>query len=217
MRKLLLILALLLGLPAAARADYPGAGIFGYTCGSNTITFSYQNKPALQASFSQIAGPLAAAISTQQNQPVVVGNTVGLWALKSNELQVHLNADPDGTKLVLPSDICGAIGGGTPSAVAYAQVSGAGTAVAIAQVTESGQSMAFAGAAGSGQALAYAQATGGGYGPSPAAGARYHVVQPGENLFRISLRYGTTVAMLAAINHISDTRLIYVGQVIYLP
>jgi LysM repeat protein len=217
MHKLLLILALLVFPAAAARADYPGAALFGYTCGANSITFSYQNKPALQASFSQIAGPLAAAISIQQNQPIVVGNTVGLWALKSNELQVHLNADPDSTKLVLPSDICGVIGGnGTPSAVAYAQVTGAGTAVAIAQVTESGQSMAFAGAAGSGQALAYAQVNGG-YGPSPAAGARYHVVQPGENLFRISLRYGTTVAVLAAINHISDARLIYVGQVIYLP
>jgi LysM repeat protein len=39
-----------------------------------------------------------------------------------------------------------------------------------------------------------------------------HVVQPGENLYRIALRYGTTVSALAAANHISNPSKIYVGQ-----
>ncbi len=39
-----------------------------------------------------------------------------------------------------------------------------------------------------------------------------HVVQPGENLFRISLRYGVTMDALAATNGLSNVSRIYVGQ-----
>jgi LysM repeat protein len=39
-----------------------------------------------------------------------------------------------------------------------------------------------------------------------------HVVQPGENLFRISLKYGTTVEAVAAANNIINPSLVYVGQ-----
>ncbi len=39
-----------------------------------------------------------------------------------------------------------------------------------------------------------------------------HVVQPGENLFRIALRYGTTVEAIATANGIANPALIYVGQ-----
>lgn len=49
------------------------------------------------------------------------------------------------------------------------------------------------------------------------AGFSVHVVQPGENLFRIALRYNTNVAALAAFNGITNTRLIYVGQQIRIP
>ncbi len=44
-----------------------------------------------------------------------------------------------------------------------------------------------------------------------------HVVQPGENLFRIAQRYGTDVAVLAQINGISNTWQIYAGQTLILP
>ena len=44
-----------------------------------------------------------------------------------------------------------------------------------------------------------------------------HVVQPGENLFRISLRYGKTVAEVAAYNGIANPNFIYPGQVIRIP
>jgi LysM repeat protein len=44
------------------------------------------------------------------------------------------------------------------------------------------------------------------------SGSLVHVVQPGENLFRIALRYGTTVSALAAANHIANPNKIYVGQ-----
>jgi LysM repeat protein len=44
-----------------------------------------------------------------------------------------------------------------------------------------------------------------------------HVVQPGENLFRISLKYGTTVEAIAARNGIINPGLVYVGQELVIP
>jgi LysM repeat protein len=44
-----------------------------------------------------------------------------------------------------------------------------------------------------------------------------HTVQPGENLYRISLMYGTTVAAIAQANNITNPSLIYVGQVLIIP
>ncbi|MCX7683589.1 MAG: LysM peptidoglycan-binding domain-containing protein [Anaerolineae bacterium] len=44
-----------------------------------------------------------------------------------------------------------------------------------------------------------------------------HVVQPGENLYRIALRYGVTVEALQAANNIGDVNRIYVGQRLIIP
>jgi LysM repeat protein len=49
------------------------------------------------------------------------------------------------------------------------------------------------------------------------AQAQTHVVQPGENLFRIALGYGLTTAELAGANGIADTSRIFVGQVLTIP
>jgi LysM repeat protein len=53
--------------------------------------------------------------------------------------------------------------------------------------------------------------------PTTTAGERVHVVAAGENLFRIGLRYGFTVAELAAYNNIANPNFIEVGQVILIP
>jgi LysM repeat protein len=52
--------------------------------------------------------------------------------------------------------------------------------------------------------------------PSPGRPA-IHIVQPGENLFRIALRYDTTVECLAEANHIINPWFIYVGQELVIP
>ncbi len=44
-----------------------------------------------------------------------------------------------------------------------------------------------------------------------------HVVQAGENLFRLALRYGTTVEAIMAANGITDQHMIYVGQRLVIP
>lgn len=50
-------------------------------------------------------------------------------------------------------------------------------------------------------------------GSSGLASYQYRVVS-GDNLYRIAIRYNTTVAQLAAWNNISNTRLIYVGDIL---
>ncbi|MBN1428142.1 MAG: LysM peptidoglycan-binding domain-containing protein [Anaerolineae bacterium] len=52
---------------------------------------------------------------------------------------------------------------------------------------------------------------------SGASGDIQHVVQPGENLFRIALQYGLTWEAVAAYNGISNPNNISVGQVILIP
>jgi LysM repeat protein len=52
---------------------------------------------------------------------------------------------------------------------------------------------------------------------SPPTGQTTHVVQRGENLFRIALRYGTTVEAIASANGIANPSRIYVGQVLTIP
>jgi len=44
-----------------------------------------------------------------------------------------------------------------------------------------------------------------------------HVVQPGENLFRIALKYGTTVEAIAVANDITNVHFIFVGQRLRIP
>jgi LysM repeat protein len=53
--------------------------------------------------------------------------------------------------------------------------------------------------------------------PSGASAGTTHVVQPGENLYRIALRYGTTIPALASANGISDPTQIRVGQTLVIP
>lgn len=48
-------------------------------------------------------------------------------------------------------------------------------------------------------------------------GESVHVVQPGENLFRISLRYGVSISAVASRNGISNVNLIFVGQRLIIP
>lgn len=49
------------------------------------------------------------------------------------------------------------------------------------------------------------------------SGETVHVVQPGENLFRISLRYSVSMASIAQRNGISNFNLIFVGQRLIIP
>lgn len=68
---------------------------------------------------------------------------------------------------------------------------------------------------GVGQSLVIPQS--GAPAPVSAGGGTMHIVQPGENLFRIGLRYGVTAQSIASANGISNPRLIFVGQKLLIP
>lgn len=53
--------------------------------------------------------------------------------------------------------------------------------------------------------------------PPASTGEQIHIVQAGENLFRIGLRYGFTAEELAAYNNIPNVNVISVGQQIRIP
>jgi murein DD-endopeptidase MepM/ murein hydrolase activator NlpD len=53
--------------------------------------------------------------------------------------------------------------------------------------------------------------------PKPRPGGIYHVVTPGETLFRIGKAYGVTYQELARVNGIKDPAQIRVGQRIFIP
>jgi LysM repeat protein len=53
--------------------------------------------------------------------------------------------------------------------------------------------------------------------PSPPAGGTTYTVQPGDNLFRIALRYNISYLYLAQYNGIASPSNIYVGQVLRIP
>lgn len=54
--------------------------------------------------------------------------------------------------------------------------------------------------------------------PTPAqAEDTVHIVQPGESLYRIGLRYGVSIAILAQANNISNTSQIFAGQSLVIP
>ncbi|MCI0713804.1 MAG: LysM peptidoglycan-binding domain-containing protein [Chloroflexi bacterium] len=50
-----------------------------------------------------------------------------------------------------------------------------------------------------------------------AQGGQTYTVQPGDNLYRISVRFGTTIQALVAANNIANPNLIFVGQVLVIP
>lgn len=52
---------------------------------------------------------------------------------------------------------------------------------------------------------------------APAAAGATHVVQAGENLYRIALRYGTTVAALTELNRIYNPGHVVAGQTLVIP
>jgi len=51
----------------------------------------------------------------------------------------------------------------------------------------------------------------------PPTSYRVHIVQPGETLWRIALRYGTTPWAIASLNGLRNIHLIYAGQRLLIP
>ena len=164
-----------------------GASSFLFHCTSSGVLVSSGGVAVLEASGQQIAGPLDKAVRKGENQFITSTNGVSLWALRSDELQVHYDYDPDATKLVVDSDICGTLEY-VPSSPVYVPTNTQYTYTTTTTTTT-----------------------------AASTGGTYYVVQQGDNLFRIALRFGRTMDAIAAANGIGNYALIYAGQRLYIP
>ena len=200
--------------------------LFSHTCQSDgSVTFVYQGQPWHTVPYETLYAPVAMAIATQEHQVIIMEDEISLWALFHDELQIHRNDNPDGTKYIIPSNSCAPLPQPlyvvmmNGQALAIAEAQAGGMASAFAYIAPDGSVFTFAYVEGPGPAMALAQTTvwpTNTWGTTPATDRRTHVVQAGENLFRISLLYGILLERLAAINGISNINLIFVGQVLYL-
>ncbi len=69
-----------------------------------------------------------------------------------------------------------------------------------------------------GQKLVLPGAAGSAAAPAPAAsGDAFYIVQTGDSLYRIALRYGTTLRALADLNDLPNPDLISIGQALTIP
>lgn len=136
----------------------------------------------MDVSFEQLAGPLYTAILSGENQFVAASGGASLWALKSNQFQLHWDSDPDATKLVIDATRCGVI----PAQIITAPPHMYTTTTAAHPTYPTGTSTTY-------------------------------VVQRGDNLYRISLRFGRTMSQIARANGITNYNLIYAGQRLVIP
>ncbi|MBI5961424.1 MAG: LysM peptidoglycan-binding domain-containing protein [Chloroflexi bacterium] len=162
---------------------HPPPGFLFYCTGSGVLVAN-GGVAVLEATFSQIAGPLQTATRTAKNQLITSAGGISLYAPKSNELQVHYDRNPDGTKLIVKSDICGPI---ATQAATQPNIIPPATVPTITQTTTN------------------------------MAGRTTYLVQAGDNLYRISLRFNRSMTAIATANGITNLNLIYVGQVLIIP
>ncbi len=140
---------------------------------------------------SQIANALALATASGQNVRITGNYGVSLYALSSYELQAHWEGQGNPYDYIFKPNRCGVnyVVGAPVIVVTQAAPSSPGYSYVKPPVP------VYTGT-GSGQT---------------------YVVQPGDNLYRIALRFGVPLWALAALNGISNYNYIYVGQVLRIP
>lgn len=178
-----------------------GGAPFAITCTAEGGVFvqPVDGGTALTATPLQIAQGFVDAASSGQNTMIARLGSISIWALTTQELQVAYRAGLNEFDTIFPITQCGGI-----------------NAASLAQVTPSPQDT-------SGETTtttttsAPANVTSNASCTTPTGARTTHIVQPGENLFRIGLRYGVPYPQLAAYNGISDPTRIFVGQCIIIP
>ena len=170
------------GYLCSTSASAAGVAALSVQCSASGFQVLAGNAPVLTAGYADILTALNTARQLDAHQRIGSASGVSLWALSSNELQAHYDTNPDGTKLIVPADICGSLSAWAASAPS--------TAVSTSYANSS---------------------------TAWGSNGRVHIVQPGENLFRISLRYGVSMSAIAAANGITNYNLIFAGQRLVIP
>lgn len=155
---------------------------------------------AFRASPAAVEQGIVTAQTTGANTAIASGDGATLYALTSGELQVN-KFEPSGNLYVFIFDagVCRAAFDTAGGLNMMTGETGGSTAPAVAPAVTAPTAPPAPG----GDLTSGPQTT--------------HVVQPGENLFRIALRYGLTWPELASINGIDNPDRIFVGQVLVIP
>lgn len=217
----MLLAALLVLIPAAASAQTPeptpvptpsdgrlDTGAFSIVpyCRNGgflllrTNPYTNQGEYYMEASAVEVGNAMATAITSGRSVLIKSLGAVSMYALPSYEVQIN-----DWTLGSLYTFTVGGTACGAPISSPGA-VTGS-TAAAAPVVQQPPQQFV---------PLTLPSTTTN-YGSTYNAGGRIHYVQPGENLFRISLRYGVSMQRIAAANGLVSTHWIYAGQPLIIP
>lgn len=209
------------------------------------IALDSSGNEAFRVSRAQIAAAIGQATQSGANVALATRANTGLYALTSRELQAQAPdlREPSKTyKLIMPADVCGPLdtsdsappAATTPTPSAGGIIINGATYTVVAGDTLFSIARRFGVSVGDlavannianptrifvGQVLVLPgvpNPTPTTVNPPPTSG-RTHVVQRGENLFRIALRYGVPLADLARANNIANPARIFEGQTLVIP
>ncbi len=158
---------------------------------------------AFTAYGSQIGYALAQATALGQNVQISSAYGVSLWALSSYELQAHWSGQGNPYDYIFAPSRCGI------SASGYVQNPGGSPSYPVNPAYPTYPTYPVNPSYPTYPSSLPVQ-------PSMGVHGTY-VVQPGDNLYRISLRFGVNLAVLASVNGIYNYNLIYVGEVLIIP
>lgn len=192
----------------AAPASSEGSGFaLPASNGMATFTPAPRDVPAVPTpEVPTVAQPTQAPPPAEPTQAPVPTVDVAVQATMDAANAAANNAngvtDPNGAQVEVPP-VIDAGAGGAPV------VSGSNTNIQVTPVPAVPVNGSGGGTSGGGNSGGDSGNTGGG----AACGTRLiHVVRPGENLFRIGLRYNTTAYAIARLNGITNVRLVASGR-----
>ncbi len=174
------------------------------TCGDNgSVDFTRLDPrtrlavETLRATPGQLARALVTAQQTRTNSPATSSiSGMSIWGLTSGELQAVYRGGLGDFDFIFPVTYCGGV-----------------NVASLASVPPLPPTPVPSVPGGPGFVP---PSTGGACRPvSPYS--RAHVVQAGQNLYRISIAYGTSISAIAAANGISNPNRIFVGQCLQIP
>ena len=176
----------------------PPAAVY---CGSTGIDIWIINhsastgSPLYVVTLAEASQAMSRAVALGSHQLIREQSNISLYALTSRELQL-VGYEPNGKRydFIFDGDLCGTltITGVTVITDETIAVVSAPTPATTATSTPSTTTASL-----------------------PASCT--HTIQSGENLFRISLRYGLTTSQMASANNISNPALIFAGDTLNIP
>jgi hypothetical protein len=177
---------------------------FIVTCGDNgSVDFTRLDPrtrlgvETLRATPGQLARALVTAQQTRVNAPATSSiSGMSIWGLTSGELQAVYRGGLGDFDFVFPVTYCGGV-----------------NVASLASVPPLAPTPVPSVPSGPG----YVPPSSSGVCRPVAPNSRAHVVQTGQNLYRISIAYGTSISAIAAANGISNPNRIFAGQCLQIP